>query len=235
MSFSSYLETGKTKADPVKKEPLKEAVSEFDAWYAENEADIEADYQEYVKEMERLGETAQAKEDWARDIFDFQLVGANGDEMLDEANELKFFGGKGNYRGYTVNYIGQTSDGKVTAQVKDKTGKVVSTFNGKKEDMSKHLAGLPELKEESVKSEDSFDTGAVTAEDSEGKKFRVENVGAETVNLIPEDGEYTDRIRIPVGDFYEFYTVYDKDGKVISTPEEAVRESLIHKANNFLI
>ena len=43
--------------------------------------------------------------------------------------------------------------------------------------------------------------------DEDGKKFRVDNIGAETIQIIPEDGEYSDRIRVVPSDIYDFYTV----------------------------
>lgn len=59
----------------------------------------------------------------------------------------------------------------------------------------------------------------VTAEDYEGKKFSVYNISHSWVALIPEDGEVSDKIMIPIGDFYEDYTLYDIKGKRIHTPE----------------
>ena len=55
-----------------------------------------------------------------------------------------------------------------------------------------------------------------TAEDEEGKKFRVYNIGVSWVALIPEEGEVSDKIKVPIGDFWEDYTVYDIKGKKIT-------------------
>lgn len=65
-----------------------------------------------------------------------------------------------------------------------------------------------------------------TAKNSSGKKFRIYNISASWVALIPEDGEVSDKIKVPIGDFWEDYTAYDSEGKEIK--KEPVEEAIKH-------
>ena len=55
----------------------------------------------------------------------------------------------------------------------------------------------------------------VTAEDAEGKKYRIYEMGVSWVALIPKKGDVSDKIKIPVGDLYEEYNLYDIKGKLV--------------------
>jgi hypothetical protein len=51
----------------------------------------------------------------------------------------------------------------------------------------------------------------------DGKTYHVVNIGNETAMLVPEDGEYSDKIRVVIGDFYEDYDLYDSKKKLVHT------------------
>ena len=68
---------------------------------------------------------------------------------------------------------------------------------------------------ESVNEAAKFQEGDIVV-DGEGKRFRIYNTSPNWIAIIPEDGEIEDKIKIPVGDFYE---EYKKDKKTKSVNE----------------
>lgn len=96
---SEYV--GKDISDVLKNfgiEKLDESVikegKEFEAWYKENEADIEDEYQAYVKQSEESGEKPLSKKAWAEDIHSGQIsdedlmsVLSGGQDEYDEAKK----------------------------------------------------------------------------------------------------------------------------------------------------
>jgi len=61
---------------------------------------------------------------------------------------------------------------------------------------------------------------AVYAEDIEGNKYRVLEIGVSWAAIIPEEGGFSDKIKIPVGDFYEEYKLYDSRNNLVHDPED---------------
>lgn len=63
--FDIYVKEGLVKA---------EKESAFETWYKANSDDVEEEYQEYIKETERLGDKPMDKKKWAKEIFESQTV-----------------------------------------------------------------------------------------------------------------------------------------------------------------
>jgi hypothetical protein len=57
----------------------------------------------------------------------------------------------------------------------------------------------------------------IIVKDFEGKKFRVYNISKSWVAIIPIGKEISDKILIPIGDFYEYYEA-NRLSKIYNAP-----------------
>ena len=110
--FDEYVKTGLIKTE--KKE------SAFDAWYKENEADIEEEYQEYVKDTEHLGDKPMMKKEWAKEIFESQTVEeAKGPKFKSQKEKDEY------YSGVKESLKGELQRGSITQDQYDKKISVI--------------------------------------------------------------------------------------------------------------